>query len=122
MTVSFQGYSADKGGFNSEGQPPPPHEQKNGYRGITDGQHQTMTNELKKLPDRTWVSLKGNIIKQNGKNEYLLRDEQGSIALIIKDNVWQGQKVKPDDLVSVNGELMHEQTHSKIIVREIRRL
>ncbi|WP_208718369.1 YgiW/YdeI family stress tolerance OB fold protein [Pantoea cypripedii] len=122
ITMSFQGYSAEKGGFNPDGQPPAPHEQKDGYRGITDGQHQITTKELEKLPDRTWVSLKGNIIKQNGKNEYLLRDEQGSIALIIKDNVWQGQEVKPDDLVSVNGQLMHEQTHSTIIVREIRRL
>lgn len=122
MAISFQGFTSENEGFIPDGQPPAPHEQKNGYRGITDGQHQIMTNELVKLPDRTWVSLKGNIIKQNGKNEYVLRDEQGSIALIIKDNVWKGQEVKPDDLVSVNGQLMHEQTYSKIIVREIRRL
>lgn len=123
IIMSFQGYSADKGGFNPDGQPPAPAEQNDGYRGVTDGQrHIIRTNELVQLPDKAWVTLKGNIIKQNGKDNYTLRDEKGSISLIIKDNVWHGQEVKPDDLVSINGELRHDKNHSAIIVRDILRI
>lgn len=114
--------AADKGGFKQDTAPPAPQEQKDGYRGVTDGQHQMMSDELAKLPEKSWVSLKGNILKRTAANHYLLRDARGTIAVIINDNVWRGQQVKPDDLVSLNGQLERNKGKVQVNVMQLRRL
>lgn len=112
----------DKGGFNPHGTPPAPQDQKSGYRAITDGQQQIMSGALAKIPDNTSVSMKGNIIKQSGKQHYLLRDEQGTVMLHIADALWKGQEVKPDDLVAVHGTLQRTAGRLLVQVTAIQRL
>ena len=112
----------DKGGFNPEAKAPNPQDQKSGYRAITDGQHQNMTSELPELADNAQVSMKGNLIKQSGNKEYLLRDEKGTVVVRIAEHLWKGQEVKPDDLVAIKGQLQRNPQHTVIVVSEIHRL
>ncbi|GLR07654.1 TIGR00156 family protein [Mixta theicola] len=110
---------AADGGFNPHGKAPPPEDQKDGYRAVTDNQQLTATSQLAQLSTGTWVTLQGNIIRQTGKNSWQLRDRSGTVQLQIDDNVWQGQEVKPDDLISVNGTLLR---HGKSLLIDVKKL
>lgn len=110
---------AADGGFNPDGKAPPPEDQKDGYRAVTDNQQLTATHQLAQLSTGTWVTLQGNIIRQTGKKTWELRDRTGTAQLQIDDEVWQGQEVKPDDLVSVNGTLLH---HGKSLLIDVKKL
>lgn len=110
---------AADGGFNPDGKAPPPKDQKDGYRAVTDNQQLTPTDRLARLSSGTWVTLQGNIIRQSGKDTWLLRDQAGTVPLQIDDSVWQGQEVKPDDLISVNGTLLR---HGKSLLIDVKKL
>ncbi|MDR7343874.1 uncharacterized protein (TIGR00156 family) [Pantoea alhagi] len=110
---------AADGGFNPDGKAPPPEDQKDGYRAVTDNQQLTATHQLAQLSTGTWVTLQGNIIRQTGKKTWELRDRTGTVQLQIDDEVWQGQEVKPDDLISVNGTLLH---HGKSLLVDVKKL
>jgi uncharacterized protein (TIGR00156 family) len=98
---------AADGGFNPHGTAPPPEDQKEGYRAVTDNQQITAAKQLPRLSSGDTVTLQGNIIRQSGNKTWQLRDRSGTVQLQIDDDVWQGQEVKPDDLISVNGTVQH---------------
>jgi uncharacterized protein (TIGR00156 family) len=110
---------AADGGFNPDGKAPPPKDQKDGYRAVTDNQQLTATSELTHLSSGTWVTLQGNILRQTGHNTWELRDRAGTAQLQIDSSVWQGQEVKPDDLISVNGTLLR---HGKSVLVQVKKL
>lgn len=110
---------AADGGFNPDGKAPPPEDQKDGYRAVTDNQQLTATHQLAQLSTGTWVTLQGNIIRQTGKKTWELRDRSGTVKLQIDDGVWQGQEVKPDNLISVNGTLLR---HGKTLLIDVKKL
>lgn len=116
--LAFPALAAD-GGFNPDGKAPPAEDQKDGYRAVTDNQQLTATHQLAQLSTGTWVTLQGNIIRQTGKKTWELRDRTGTVQLQIDDEVWQGQEVKPDDLISVNGTLLH---HGKSLLVDVKKL
>lgn len=110
---------AADGGFNPDGHAPPPEDQKDGYRAVTDNQQLSTTHQLAQLSTGTWVTLQGNILRQTGKNTWILRDRVGTVQLRIEADVWQGQEVKPDDLISVNGTLLR---HGKSLLVDVKKL
>ncbi|URQ60955.1 NirD/YgiW/YdeI family stress tolerance protein [Pantoea alhagi] len=110
---------AADGGFNPDGKAPPPEDQKDGYRAVTDNQQLNTAHQLAQLSTGTWVTLQGNIIRQTGKKTWELRDRTGTVQLQIDDGVWQGQEVKPDDLISVNGTLLR---HGKSLLIDVKKL
>ncbi|MEQ4531605.1 MAG: NirD/YgiW/YdeI family stress tolerance protein [Mixta sp.] len=110
---------AADGGFNPDGKAPPPKDQKDGYRAVTDNQQLTATNQLAQLSTGTWVTLQGNLLRQTGKNTWELRDQTGTAQLQINPDVWQGQEVKPDDLISVNGTLLR---HGNSVLVQVKKL
>ncbi|QKJ85155.1 NirD/YgiW/YdeI family stress tolerance protein [Paramixta manurensis] len=112
----------DQGGFKQQGTPPPAKEQQKGYRGVTDVQNAMTVAKLPGLSTGTWVSLKGNIIRQTNSDDYQLRDTTGTVLLQIDDQVWQGQEVKPDDLVTLNGTLIKHGNSRMVQVKQLRRL
>ncbi|WP_275553368.1 NirD/YgiW/YdeI family stress tolerance protein [Mixta sp. Marseille-Q2659] len=110
---------AADGGFNPDGKAPPPKDQKDGYRAVTDNQQLSATNQLAHLSTGTWVTLQGNLLRQTGKNTWELRDQAGTAQLQINPDVWQGQEVKPDDLISVNGTLLR---HGNSVLIQVKKL
>ncbi|WP_165446209.1 YgiW/YdeI family stress tolerance OB fold protein [[Erwinia] mediterraneensis] len=112
----------DNGGFKQEGQAPAPEDQTAGYRAVTDLQDTTAINQLADLPDGAPVSLLGNILRQTGDQHYLLRDKTGTVHLQINNSVWQGQEVKPDELVAVRGRLVKAQGKLSVRVNKLNQM
>lgn len=112
----------ETGGFKQQGQPPAPKDQTAGYRAVTDLQDTTAVNKLAELPDGTPVSLLGNILRQTGEQSYLLRDKTGTVRLQIDQQVWQGQEVRPDELVSVRGRLVKVNGEQSVQVNKLNQM
>ena len=61
-----------------------------------------------KLSDDTYASLCGIIIQNIENEEYLFRDDTGTITVEIDDDLWQGQSTGPEDFVEISGEVEKE--------------
>ena len=61
--------------------------------------------QAKDAKDDTFVVLQGYIEKRLGHEEYLFRDETGTIKVEIKDKKFRGMTVYPDDFVQIAGEV-----------------
>ncbi|OOF48373.1 YgiW/YdeI family stress tolerance OB fold protein [Rodentibacter trehalosifermentans] len=55
--------------------------------------------------DNTMLSLVGNITQQIDKDDYLFTDGSAQIKVEIKDRVWNGLNVGPQDKVKITGKL-----------------
>lgn len=114
--------AAENGGFKQEGKAPAPEDQTAGYRAVTDLQDTTAVNKLAGLPDGAPVSLMGNILRQTGKQSYSLRDKTGTVRLEIDEKRWQGQEVKPDELVSIRGRLVKTGSETYVQVNKLNKM
>ena len=110
----------DKGGFSQDAAPPPPHKLDDGYRGVEEGRIMTVE-QAKTMHDGATISLRGNVIKHEGDDRYLFRDKTGTIAAIIPAAVFDGQDIKPDKLVSINGSLDSKMTPPLVRVDKLRK-
>ena len=83
--------------------PPPPHALDDGYRGTDDARIMTVEH-AKTMHDGATISLRGNLIDGSG-DKYRFRDKTGEIDVIIPKAVFDGRKVEPDNMISINGSL-----------------
>ncbi len=113
-------WAEEKGGFKNDAAPPPPHQLDDGYRGMEDGRIMTIE-QAKTMHDGATISLRGNVIKHEGDDRYLFRDKTGTIAAIIPAAVFDGQDIKPDKLVSINGSLDSKMTPPLVRVDKVRK-
>lgn len=58
--------------------------------------------------DNSMVTLVGNITQQTGDDDYLFQDGTGQIKVEIKNRVWNGLNVGPNDKVRISGKLDNE--------------
>ena len=61
--------------------------------------------EAKEMPDESYVVLHGYIESSLGSEEYMFKDDSGSIKIEIDDDDWNGLTVGPDDKVEIQGEV-----------------
>ncbi len=61
--------------------------------------------EAKEMPDESYVVLQGYIESSLGGEEYMFKDDSGSIKIEIDDDDWRGLSVGPDDKVEIQGEV-----------------
>lgn len=91
--------------------------------GFTDSQSSlTTVDKAKDLRDDTWVTLRGNIEKRLGDENYLFRDSTGTMEVEIDHKRWNGQMVSPTDKVEISGELDKEFNAVGVDVKQIRKL
>ncbi len=57
--------------------------------------------EAKKMPDNSYATLRGNIVRYNGDEKYLFRDASGEQIIEIDNDIWRGQQISADDLVEI---------------------
>ncbi|AOF54363.1 TIGR00156 family protein [Rodentibacter caecimuris] len=55
--------------------------------------------------DNSMVTLVGSITQQIGKDDYLFTDGSAQIKVEIKDRVWNGLNVGPQDNIRISGKL-----------------
>lgn len=66
--------------------------------------------EIRQLPEDTYVILEGYIIgaaDSNDPEEYMFKDASGSIKVEISASKWRGQKVTPKTKIRIIGEVDH---------------
>ena len=77
--------------------------------------------DVKDLPDDTEVILEGYIASSLGDEEYIFKDETGSIKVEIDDDEMQTVKATPNDRVEIRGEIdTHMMAPADIEVESIR--
>lgn len=97
-------FADDKGGLKKDTAPPPPHALEDGYRGTEDARIMTVQ-QAKTLHDGATLSLRGNLIDDQGGDKFVFRDKTGTIHTLIPLSVFDGRTVKPDQMISINGSL-----------------
>ncbi|RKS87352.1 uncharacterized protein (TIGR00156 family) [Orbus hercynius] len=80
----------------------------------------TTVEQVKQLADDSFVVLKGHIIQQVGKKEYIFKDDTGQIQVEIGNRDWRGQVVSPTDLVEISGKVDKDWNSVEIDVKSLR--
>jgi len=84
---------------------------------------QTVTvSQAQRMADDIRVTLKGYIVQQLDHKDYLFKDETGTIQVEIKNHIWNGVTITPEDLVEISGEIDKDWTSVEIEVKQIRKL
>jgi len=71
------------------------------------------------LPNDTPVTVKGNITRYLGRDEYTFADSTGAAQVRIPQTAWFGQNVGESDTVELQGEIKQEWTRTVIHVRRV---
>ena len=70
------------------------------------GQPQAITvSQINTVPNKTYVTLTGNITQAIGREYYTFRDSTGEITIEIERKVWGGITVGPSDRVEITAEV-----------------
>jgi uncharacterized protein (TIGR00156 family) len=64
--------------------------------------------DVQKMADDTHVVIEGFIEKGLGNEEYLFKDNTGSIVIEVDDDDWRGLVIKPENKVVIKGEIDKE--------------
>lgn len=78
--------------------------------------------QAKTFKDDTPVTLRGQIERHLGGEDYVFRDNSGTIEVEIDQRRWNGQSVSPQDKVEISGELDKRFTSSKVDVKRVQKL
>ena len=78
-----------------------------GFHGGDQGQQLTVKQALS-AKDNSMITLVGNITQQIDGDEYIFTDGTDQIKLEIKNRVWNGLNVGPQDKIRVYGKLDNE--------------
>lgn len=75
--------------------------------------------QAKGMGDDARVALRGHIIQSLGGEDYVFKDDTGTVTVEISNKRWQGQTVGPNDLVEIYGEVDKEWSTLEIDVKRI---
>ena len=100
----------DKGGYTGPGG-------GGGYTGP--GPDFVTAKQAKDLSDDTSVALRGYIVKHLGGENYLFKDDTGSLTEEISDKRWQGQMVSDKDLVEIYGKIDKDWSEFEVEVKRL---
>jgi len=71
------------------------------------------------MPHDAALSLKGNITKYLGKDEYTFADSTGAVEVKIPPHAWMGQYVSESDVVELQGEVRQDRGRTRIHVHRV---
>lgn len=80
----------------------------------------TTVAQAKQLSDDSWVVLRGNIVKQVGKKDYVFKDSTGEIQVEISQRAWRGQSITPNDLIEISGKVDKDWNSIEIDVKTVK--
>ena len=117
---SMTAFAQDDQNLKADKAPPPPHKIDDGYRGTEDARTMTVK-DAKEMHDGASVSLRGNLVKKQGDDEYLFRDKTDEIVVFIPVAVFEGKTMSPDELVGISGSLDKKQQPARVKVTHFRK-
>ncbi|QLB20673.1 hypothetical protein A6B43_03615 [Vespertiliibacter pulmonis] len=69
--------------------------------------------------DNTPVTLVGSIIKQIDDDEYLFKDNSGTIQIEVDKKAWNGQTITPQDTIEIRGKIDKDRSKIEIEVYQV---
>ena len=75
--------------------------------------------DAKNMKDDAYVVLQGTIQQNLGDENYLFKDDSGTVVIEIDDDDWNGVTVGPQDVVIIKGQVDKGWTNVEIDVDEI---
>jgi len=78
--------------------------------------------QVKQMSDDQKVILRGYIIQSLGDEDYLFKDDTGTIKVEIGHKYWRGQIITPSDLVEVQGKVDKNWQSIEIDIKHIIKL
>lgn len=119
--VSTPVFAAQTGGFNDPNAPAPSAQvHKGGFSGAKEAI--VTVKQAQDLADDAWVTLRGNIEKRVGDDDYIFRDATGTLKVEIDHKRWEGQNVTPADKVEIQGKLDKDFNSVELEVKQIRKI
>ncbi|MGR3807313.1 TIGR00156 family protein [Pasteurella testudinis DSM 23072] len=79
----------------------------------------TKVADVKNLKDDARVVLEGFIEQQVGKDDYVFKDDSGSIEVEIERRAWAGQEVTPSDKVKLFGEVDQSWNKTEVEIHRV---
>ncbi len=74
------------------------------------------------MKDDAWVTMRGNIEKRIGDEDYQFRDATGTMTVEIDHKRWEGQTVGPNDKVELQGKLDKDFNSMELDVKQVRKI
>lgn len=119
MLASAPVLAAQQGGFVDPNAPAA--QVKQG--GFNAGQSSVVTiKQAEEMKDDSWVTVRGQLEKQVGDEDYLFRDQTGTMKVEIDDKRWNGVTVSPTDRVELTGELDKDFNSIELDVKQVKKL
>jgi len=111
--------AAQTGGF-VDPNAPTAQVQKGGFSG-PNGKVATVK-QAQDMKDDAWVTMRGNIEKRIGDEDYQFRDATGTMTVEIDHKRWEGQTVGPNDKVELQGKLDKDFNSMELDVKQVRKI
>ena len=74
------------------------------------------------MKDDAWVTMRGNIEKRVGDEDYQFRDATGTMTVEIDDKRWDGLTIGPQDRVELQGKLDKDFNSLELDVKQVRKV
>ncbi|WP_455863649.1 YgiW/YdeI family stress tolerance OB fold protein [Pantoea agglomerans] len=117
--VSMPVLAAQSGGF-VDPNAPTAQVQKGGFSG-PNGTVATVK-QAQDMKDDAWVTMRGNIEKRIGDEDYQFRDATGTMKVEIDHKRWEGQTISPKDNVELQGKIDKDFNSVELDVKQIRKV
>ncbi|CAX57540.1 MULTISPECIES: YgiW/YdeI family stress tolerance OB fold protein [Erwinia] len=117
--VSMPVLAAQTGGF-VDPNAPTAQVQKGGFSG-PNGTVATVK-QAQDMKDDAWVTMRGNIEKRIGDEDYQFRDATGTMKVEIDHKRWEGQTISPKDNVELQGKIDKDFNSVELDVKQIRKV
>lgn len=113
--------AAQQGGFVDPNAPAPAaHTQQGGFH--ADHTSVVTVKQAEAMKDDSWITVRGQLEKQTGNEDYLFRDESGTMTVEIDHKRWNGVTVSPKDRVELTGELDKDFNSIELDVKQVKKL
>lgn len=117
--ISTPVLAAQTGGF-VDPNAPAAQVQKGGFSG-PNGTVATVK-QAQDMKDDAWVTMRGNIEKRVGDEDYQFRDATGTMTVEIDDKRWDGLTIGPQDRVELQGKLDKDFNSLELDVKQVRKV
>ncbi len=78
--------------------------------------------QAEEMKDDSWITVRGQLEKQIGDEDYLFRDATGTMKVEIDHKRWDGLTVTPKDRVELTGELDKDFNSIELDVKRVRKV
>lgn len=123
MLASAPVFAAQQGGFVDPSAPAAQTQTAEGQGGFKADHTSVVTvKQAEEMKDDSWITVRGKLEKQIGYEDYLFRDQTGTMKVEIDRKHWNGQTISPQDNVELTGELDKDFNSVELDVKQVKKL